>query len=144
MYIGMYVVSKQGIILFIILPFRLSNMDRFRLLAKNVDMLVSIRTARFLRHGVNLRDQLCAAFFPASSSTAHSGKYRQFLAHNKIQILFKFGPKKVLNFAPFLVIFQILAPNFLHIFKFSSPKGIFMSQKWTIFPNVPCQKVGTG
>ena len=27
--------------------------------------------------------------------TYHSGKYWQLLAHNKIQILFKFGPKKV-------------------------------------------------
>ena len=49
-------------------------MDRFRLLAKNVDMLVSIRTARFLRHGVNLRDQLCAAFFPAASSSTSAAR----------------------------------------------------------------------
>ena len=50
--------------------------------------------------------------------TVHIGKYWQFLAHYKIQILFKFGPKKVDFFeilAPFLVNFQIFALNY-HFF----------------------------
>ena len=37
---------------------RLHQRDRFKLLLKNVDMLVNIRTARLLRPDANLRDQL--------------------------------------------------------------------------------------
>lgn len=38
--------------------FRLPQPDRFKLLLKNVDMVVNIRTARLLRPDANLRDQL--------------------------------------------------------------------------------------
>ena len=50
----------------------------------------------------------------------HSGTYCQFLTHYKIH---KFGPQKLIfwNLA-FLVVFQICAPNFSRIFKFSRPK----------------------
>ena len=41
--------------------FRLSARDQFNLLLKNVDMVVNIRTARILKPGVNLRDQLSHA-----------------------------------------------------------------------------------
>lgn len=37
---------------------RLPEADRFKLLLKNVDMVVNIRTARLLRPDINLRDQL--------------------------------------------------------------------------------------
>lgn len=37
---------------------RLPEPDRFKLLLKNVDMVVNIRTARLLRPDINLRDQL--------------------------------------------------------------------------------------
>merc|ERR1711884_479472 len=37
---------------------RLPEQDRFKLLLKNVDMVVNIRTARLLRPDINLRDQL--------------------------------------------------------------------------------------
>ena len=91
------------------------------------------------------------------------GNMTTFWLITNSRFLFKFGLKKV-DFseilAPFLVIFQILAPNFPHIFKFSRPLDakkfrylsfithdnlflrqifceIFMSQKWSIFPTVP-------
>merc|ERR1719412_1020176 len=40
---------------------KLSVKDQFNLLLKNVDMVVNIRTARVLKPGVNLRDQLSHA-----------------------------------------------------------------------------------
>ena len=67
--------------------FRLSVKDQFNLLLKNVDMVVNIRTARVLKPGVNLRDQLSHAIgwrsrsfdqmalsFSSSPSTSQSFK----------------------------------------------------------------------
>ena len=47
--------------IFLFFVFRLSARDQFNLLLKNVDMVVNIRTARILKPGVNLRDQLSHA-----------------------------------------------------------------------------------